>query len=230
MKIGIDMRTLIIHPSDTTTDFLKICYADTGYSVIDTNCSKLILKEQIKNHDRIVMLGHGTEAGLLGYGRYIINSQLLYLLREKTCVCIWCNADKFFTKYNLHGFYTGMIISEKEEAEIYHVEASDDDISESNQMFAEYIRNVLIGNDDISSYISETNNVIKYNRNNIYKHDYVLVSDTLPEKGVDIIMVDTDNNKHHVFRCNCHNSKCNNYRCSGTGLELIIDPYKWISL
>ena len=80
--------------------------------MININVSKKVLKEQIKSHDRIVILGHGTEKGLLGFNRYIIDSTWIYLLREKNCVCIWCNANVFVKKYNLKGFYTGMIISE----------------------------------------------------------------------------------------------------------------------
>lgn len=83
--------TLVIHPKDQTTDFLSEIYLDKNWTVINTNTSKKFLKEQILTHDRIVMLGHGTEKGLLGYDRYIIDSTLVYLLREKECVCIWCN-------------------------------------------------------------------------------------------------------------------------------------------
>ena len=40
-------------------------------------------KDAIKSNDRIVMLGHGTEQGLIGFQRFIIDSSLVYLLREK---------------------------------------------------------------------------------------------------------------------------------------------------
>ena len=110
------MKTLVIHPKDTTTDFLSLIYEDKDWTVITDNISKSALKRQIKAHDRIVMLGHGMETGLIGFNRLVIDSNLVYLLREKHCVCIWCNADKFVLKYGLKGFYTGMIISEVQEA------------------------------------------------------------------------------------------------------------------
>ncbi len=88
------MKTLVIHPQDTTTDFLKPIYKDRDWKVIDYNPGKRELTEQIKLHDRIIMLGHGDNCGLYGFDRMIINSKLVYLLREKICVCIWCHADQ----------------------------------------------------------------------------------------------------------------------------------------
>jgi hypothetical protein len=51
------MKTLVIHPKDSTTDFLSVIYSDKDWTIINTNISKKVLKEQIKTHDRIVMLG-----------------------------------------------------------------------------------------------------------------------------------------------------------------------------
>src|SRR5690606_14597319 len=101
--------------------FLSDIYLDKNYTIITTNTSKSFLKEQIQSHDRIVMLGHGNENGLFGFDRFVIDSNFVYLLREKICVCIWCNADVFVKKYRLKGFYTGMIISEYDEALLYCV-------------------------------------------------------------------------------------------------------------
>lgn len=59
------MKTLVIHPKDITTDFLSDIYSDKDWTVININVSKSFLKKQIKEHDRIVMLGHGTGEGLV---------------------------------------------------------------------------------------------------------------------------------------------------------------------
>ena len=133
------MKTLVIHPFDITTGFLEDIYIDKDWTVVDWNPSKCGLKNLIKEHDRIIMLGHGTEDGLLGYNRFVINSELVYLLREKLCVCIWCNADKFVEKYSLKGFYTGMIISEHEEAIMFCVNTTNTEIYNSNTLFAKAI-------------------------------------------------------------------------------------------
>jgi hypothetical protein len=42
-------------------------------------------------------MGHGTERGLAdGDFNFIVDSGLVYLLREKINIGIWCNADQFF--------------------------------------------------------------------------------------------------------------------------------------
>ncbi len=163
--------TLVIHPKDQTTDFLSEIYSDKNWTVINTNVSKKFIKEQIKLHDRIVMLGHGTEKGLLGYDRLVIDSTLVYLLREKYCVCVWCNADVFVQKYNIKGFYTGMIISEYQEALYFSVPSNPQWINESNTDFALAIKNSIDSDDfvDNTKMLYEGNSaVVEFNRSRIY--------------------------------------------------------------
>lgn len=165
------MKTLVIHPKDPTTDFLSEIYSNKDWDVININLSKTLLKEQIKTHDRIVMLGHGTEKGLLGFDRLVIDSTLVYLLREKICVCIWCNADVFVEKYDLKGFYTGMIISEYQEAIIYSVPTTSHWIAESNRDFASAIKNSIDEENMLEkakSLYEGSTAVVEFNRNNLY--------------------------------------------------------------
>jgi hypothetical protein len=166
------MKTLVIHPFDPTTHFLKEIYAGKDWTVIDGNVSKAILKIEIKAHDRIIMLGHGSGLGLFGFGRLFIDSNYVYLLRKKLVVCIWCNADVFATKYGLRGFNTGMIISDYEEALMYSVKESGDDINQSNSLFATAIKNAIDAPDMLQTakyqYTSESNNVILFNSRNLY--------------------------------------------------------------
>lgn len=163
--------------NDYTTQFLSDIYSDKNWTVITTNVSKSFLKTQIKSHDRIVMLGHGTEYGLLRvinnkFAGYIIDSNLVYLLRDKQCICIWCNADIFVKKYKLNGFYTGMIISDIDESFYFNIQSSYDDIEKSNILFATSIKESI--NDDNmldiakSIYNSDNNNIILFNKNNLY--------------------------------------------------------------
>ena len=166
------MKTLIIHPKDSTTKFLEEIYSDKDWTISDANCSKSTLKALIKEHDRIIMLGHGTQNGLLGYNRLVIGSNWVYLLREKMCVCIWCNADIFFKKYNIKCFYTGMIISEIEEAiNFSFYPTTNDQLIESNILFSNAIKlsidstNML--DEVLKNYIGD-NHIIDFNRNNVY--------------------------------------------------------------
>lgn len=171
------MKTLVIHPKDSTTDMLCRIYKDTDWVIINTNVSKNHLKEQIKIHDRIIMLGHGTPQGLImsGYNKLIINSDYVYLLREKHLIAVWCNCDVFFNKYDLKGFYTGMIISESGEA-VYEglYNFSDDDVHESNELLSDLMKECINMKPEEmvkymnEKYISENNKIIHYNQKNIY--------------------------------------------------------------
>lgn len=170
------MKTLVIHPKDPSTDFLSVIYANKDWTVITETTSRRGLKEAIKTHDRIIMMGHGTEDGLIGFNQkgFIINSSMVYALREKECICIWCNADQFVRRYGLKGFHTGMIISEYEEALYCCVSCVLEEIEASNKMFADCVSKVI----DLSAseavtqmkkiYQIDNNNVVLFNLDNIY--------------------------------------------------------------
>ena len=123
------------------------------------------------------MLGHGTEYGLIGHRRLIIDSRLVYLLRQKPeSVFIWCNADEFVRRYQLKGFFTGMIISEYEEAMMFINISSIkiENIQDSNVLFSSTIKNAIdlmskeMYNNVKENYISLQNNIIQFNSENIY--------------------------------------------------------------
>ena len=66
------MKTLIIHPKDVTTDMLCLVDRDMNCTIIRNNLPNSELKRLITEHDRIIMLGHGTEDGLIGFDKFII--------------------------------------------------------------------------------------------------------------------------------------------------------------
>lgn len=159
---------LVIHPADPTTDVLCQIYRDINATVIRQKISTSKLKKLMKDADRIIMLGHGTESGMGFVENYsikmIIDSSLVYLLREKEDnIYIWCHADEFVKKYGLGGFSTGMFISEMDEADYYGVSATQKEIDESNDRFAKVVRN----------YVHKDGETLM----KILKEDYVLESD-----------------------------------------------------
>jgi hypothetical protein len=167
------MKTLVIHPADRSTDFLKDIYKGKDWTIINDHeaCrSRSVLTKLIKKHDRIIMMGHGYPGGLFFT---CINSNMVYLLREKECVCIWCNADKFVEKYELRGFYTGMFISEVGEAYCNGIKAIQDEVTYSNVLFAMEL-NKVIDEPNVHSLIKESykgvfeNDVIKFNNARLY--------------------------------------------------------------
>jgi hypothetical protein len=172
-----NMKTLLIHAEDETTDFLSTIYEGKDWTVLTKKISNSKLKLLIKEHDIIVLMGHGTERGLADADfNFLIDSSLVYLLREKINIGIWCNADQFFQKYNLKGLATGMIISDYIEASMYSVNATWQEIEESNFKFAQSVKHSLLLEDlelskekiEESYTVDGLNRVIDFNRKNIH--------------------------------------------------------------
>lgn len=132
-------NTLVIHPSDRSTDMLKAVYEGKGFDVInDVHITDEQLRKEIAAHDRIIMLGHGTPEGLLcgdgicRFARYIIDDSHADLLRGKKTYSMWCNSDEYFREHGIPGFHSGMIISERAEARYFGICAkSDEEVAES---------------------------------------------------------------------------------------------------
>lgn len=168
------MKILVIHPADPTTDFLKKIYSGIDCNVVTGNTSNSSLKRLIKEHDRVFILGHGAPYGLFGHGRLIIDSTFVDWLRGMdNNVYIWCNADKFVERYGLKGFYSGMFISEPEEADFYKVTATKQEITYSNEYFSEIVNEMIDKPEFLlehtkSKYKSEDNKVIQYNNMRLY--------------------------------------------------------------
>ncbi len=123
--------TLVIHPHDESTEMLRYVYEGHCFDVCeDPNITKSDLASLIKLHDTIIMLGHGTGAGLaypsaihgLKPGPegslFMIDDSFASLLREKKTISMWCFSDRYFERNHIKGFHTGMIISERAEAEL----------------------------------------------------------------------------------------------------------------
>jgi len=151
------MKTLVVHPDDRTTDFLKPIY----YRLLDTtvltggNYSSNEMNKLIESHDRVIMLGHGWEHGLLSkgvftHGEYIIDSKNVDALKLKdNSVFIWCYAEEFVACNNLKGICTGMFISEPLEALMNDVDYQLKDITTSNDLFAGLLGDSLLRNANI---------------------------------------------------------------------------------
>lgn len=168
-------RTLIIHPNDRSTDFLKTIYEDIpDQTLITGGITRTDLIQLIEGHDRVMMMGHGTPQGLLSmfqfekYIPYIVDYKVVPYLREKKDnVFIWCNADKFVNFHGLRGFYSGMFISEVSEAFYCGLPGTSQDIvDESNYGFCNMI----------SKYINEDSQ----NIHNKIKKEYGLLAETNP--------------------------------------------------
>jgi len=173
------MRTLVIHPKDSSTDFLIPIYMnlksfpDFDDVTIIRGGTKDEVDEQIQLHDRIMMMGHGSPQGLFAVGQFgmqgmIIGHSTVPLLENKECIFIWCNADKFVERYNLKGLYSGMFISEVGEAAYCGLPNTPQAVvDESNDFFALEMGEVS------HQSLTEIYNAIKYNYNILAEHNPV---------------------------------------------------------
>lgn len=180
------MKTLIIHPQDSTTDFLKPVYEFVpDKTVITGGVTKEELAGLIDCHDRVMMMGHGLQAGLLavgqfpGAGFFIVDHRLIpFLEKKKNSIFIWCNADQFVEDYSLDGFYSGMFISEVQEARAMGLTGiSQELVDQSNEWFSltagRYINEAspenICGNVKREyGIITTTNPVALYNHERLY--------------------------------------------------------------
>ena len=173
-SVDNDSSTLLIHPDDPTTDFLKGVYRNKSFNVInDPFIDSSSIDEYIIDHDRIICLGHGCEAGLFGAFGMIIDSSLAPILKEKDLVCIWCNADQFMVRNKLTGLYSGMFISEIREANMYKIKATQEQTTASNDLFATLLGKYLDYKGNIlaklkKEYHIKDNPITTFNSNRLY--------------------------------------------------------------
>lgn len=179
------MKTLVIHPKDKSTAFLDIVYNPIpNKTVITGGVTKHKIKKLIKEHDRVMMMGHGSPGGLFSVGAFketggfIIDQTMVSTLKEKNnSVFIWCNADKFVNHHDLKGFFSGMFISEIGEAYYCGLPGTKQYvIDESNFGFCNILSEVINEPQEsaykhvMSKYgqIAENNPVALYNHNRLY--------------------------------------------------------------
>ena len=178
------MRTLVIHPKDRSTDFLKPIYESIkgDVHVITSLYYKDTVRALIDQSDRIIMLGHGSPAGLFAVGQFedcsngmIIDETMVASLGNKpNNIYVWCNADKFVNRFHLKGFYSGMFISEYGEASYCNTVANPGDVEHSNNLFSAIVgRNIMLEAKNLRDmakieYYLPNNKVAEYNNQRLY--------------------------------------------------------------
>jgi hypothetical protein len=181
-------KTLVIHPKDNSTTFLDIVYNPIpDKTVITGGVTRAELIKLIQEHDRIMMMGHGSPYGLFAVGQfpdkiysaYVIDQTLVEILKtKKDNVYIWCNADQFVDNFGLTGFYSGMFISEVGEALYCGLPGTKQEVvDESNYGFVNIVSKYITEQTDALydnvkkeyGLIAESNPVALYNHNRLYK-------------------------------------------------------------
>ena len=81
------MKTLVVHPDDRSTDFLRPVDAEVPYKTVITGGIGVgELTALIRSHERIMLMGHGLLAGVNRVARY--NHERLYFKSGRASVAI----------------------------------------------------------------------------------------------------------------------------------------------
>jgi len=162
------MKTLIIHPTDPTTNFLKGIYNNLqDKKIITGNVTKLKLQKDIETHDRIIC------------------SMVESLKNKPNTFFIWCYASEFVQRNGLTGLNCQMFISSVDEAWMYKFwDVEWDTIRESNESFAKIVAKYAKEPMDVLyrhvmrdyGKLAMTNPIAKFNHERMYL--------TLPQKPV----------------------------------------------
>ncbi len=144
----------VIHANDPTTKVLSLLYewrTDVTSHITESSTNGDV-RRALRGDDTIMMLGHGNQSGLFSkpnskgdYRRFLITDRHVQFLRNKTCIGIWCHANLFAEKYNLHGLFSGMIISELQEAIDYGISVTKEEIDLEMQRFTLRLKECIDG-------------------------------------------------------------------------------------
>lgn len=142
---------LVIHPKDETTDFLRTLYEGmegvelhTGEESRNRLASRLY---HLPAGEPVMLLGHGNPDGLYRREgdeyRCYVGQSMGHFLRRHPVIGIWCHSLLFARKNGLHGLFSGMIISEMDEAREYQLLTTAEEIEAENERFASTLRLLL---------------------------------------------------------------------------------------
>lgn len=148
---------LVIHPKDRTTAMLSVLYeGSSGARLLDDPATGKEIERAIHHtpiSERIMLLGHGSDRGLFWrkddmqpfFDGILIGHKHAFHLRRHgaNLVAVFCNANLFALGNGLHGLFSGMIITEKEEAAEYGITISEEELKMENVKLFQRLRQLL---------------------------------------------------------------------------------------
>ena len=150
--------------------YIVICHDDEDYE--DAVDEALVAED-----DTLILCGHGTTQGLLhpnlASGQYIVHENNVHLIHAQNVIGSWCYAADFAETHHLHGFFTGMFISNESEAEQHGITFAqsdyddiDIDINQYGRYFNLQLHNFLVNNVPLNEWLDILNNDV-INHSNI---------------------------------------------------------------
>lgn len=174
---------LVIHIKSLadTEDFSSL-YLGLDATVLINPSKSVAKKAIIAEKDCIMLIGHGTEWGLLNprLDGFVVDSSTVQFLRNKTIIGIWCFAGNFADRYNLQGFFTSNFISNLQEYydvglnEQKRIPICEHTIQSENIWFANTINTFIRENISMETWINRLQTTssdyafVKYNYEALY--------------------------------------------------------------
>ena len=139
----------VVHANDPTTQVLSLLYEsrrDVACRITEASGNGAVARG-LREADCVMMLGHGNPYGLFStpekdgrYRRFLVTDRHVQFLRNKTCIGIWCYANEFALRYGLEGLFSGMIISELQEATDLDIPTTREEIDREMEKFTQRLR------------------------------------------------------------------------------------------
>ena len=150
---------IVIH-IDSTPDAARLSriYEGLDNIIVSYNRSKSNVRRllRITGNEPVMILGHGNPMGLFNKAQngYVIDGNAVEWLRNRPVIGIFCYASDFADRYNLHGFFTSMYISNMSEALMMQRDegASEELIEQQDFLFCDRIRNLITSNTPMSQW------------------------------------------------------------------------------
>ena len=176
------MATVIFsNMGDTDTAVLKYIWMGMPKVKVveitqDTVNAKALVNEAIeKEHDTLIMCGHGTPSGLLnpGFkgGAYLIDQSNFSKIKCNRIIAVWCHAKDFAETYGIKGFWSSMFISNSGEASANGIHSvSGKSITEQEILFCIRLNELIKDYVPMKTWIDKlkeqadySNEVVKFN-------------------------------------------------------------------
>lgn len=146
-------------PQEYVNKYIEIELDESGIGIKDDDFGTDLVDAIADESDTLLIIGHGTPYGLLSPDRreYVVWEDHFLVSHAKIIVFWWCYASDFVPKITWETgdiFSTGMFISNTEEAEMFHINTTQNDINDSNIKMYDTLIDLLTNDVPISEWLS----------------------------------------------------------------------------
>lgn len=158
------MTVIYVNWHDDDTAILPLMWQNIpNTNVIEITVESENWEDEVDNaianeDDTLILAGHGSIYGLLfpdyNYGTYVVHENNAHLIHARNVICSFCYASTFIINNHIHGFATGMFITNTHEAVDNGIlNYSQDDINLNSRTFQYEINYLLRNNISLNQWV-----------------------------------------------------------------------------